>query len=150
MLSTLTEVCEESEYIGSYREHHPRKKSRAWYARQKKDVVDAREATEPNAEVDTREANTSRSGNVNINGKDCVNRTGNMHVSITIPEVRRQGAKQNYQMVQSQTPLVVAGVQTALRAATRHQAKAREEAGSQSQRKAKAVLDLSGQTETDQ
>ena len=53
-------------------------------------------------------------------------------------------------MVQSQTPLVVADVQTALRAATRHQAKAQEEADSQSQRKAKAVLDLSGQTETDQ
>ena len=85
----IIEVCEENEYNGSYREHHPRKKSRAWYTRQKKDVVDAREATEPNAEVDTREVNTSMSGNINVNGKGYVNRTRNMHVVITIPKVPR-------------------------------------------------------------
>ena len=45
---------------------------------------------------------------------------------------------------------MVAGIQTTLRAATRHQAKAQEEADSQRQEKAKTVLDLSGQTETDQ
>ena len=96
----ITEVCEENEYNASYR-NNPRKKSRAWYASHKKDVVGAREATEPNIKVDTREAdkpkagvdareaNTSRSGNVNVNGKGYVNRTGNMHVNITIPEVPR-------------------------------------------------------------
>ena len=43
----------------------------------------------PEAEVGAQEANTSMSGNVNVNGKAYVNRTGNINVNITIPEVPR-------------------------------------------------------------
>ena len=46
-------------------------------------------ADEPEAEVGAQEANTSMSGNVNVNGKAYVNRTGNINVNITIPEVSR-------------------------------------------------------------